>query len=128
GGAEKICKEFAMARNPASAGSLDVILDRGSYYVVVDGQRPDAFGALELNVVASDVAALERECNSAPILVQGQMVSGSTAGRTDSFRASCAGEAQSGDAVYRIRLKKRSHVEVSLGSSYDAALHLRRSC
>src|SRR5690606_5491039 len=56
------------------------------------------------------------------------MVSGSTSGRKDSFRASCAGEAQSGDVIYRIRLKKRSHVEVSLGSSYDAALHLRRSC
>src|SRR5690606_19705697 len=96
GGEEKICREFPMASNPAAVGSLDVVLERGSHYVVVDGQRPDAFGAVELEITTIDVVALERECNSAPLLVAGRGVSGSTEGRSDSFRASCAGEAQSG--------------------------------
>jgi hypothetical protein len=128
GGEEKICRQFPMARNPAALGSLDVVLERGTHYVVVDGQRPDAFGAVQLDVTATDVVALERECESAPILVPGRTISGTTEGRPDAFRASCAGEAQSGDVVYRIRLKKRSHVEVNVSTSYDAALHLRRSC
>jgi hypothetical protein len=128
GGEEKACRPFPMAKNPAAYGSLDVVLERGSHYVVVDGQRPDAFGAVELDIASTDVAALERECNTSPLLVDGRTVSGSTEGRPDAFRASCAGDAQSGDMVYRIRLKKRSRVEVSLSSSYDAALHLRRSC
>jgi hypothetical protein len=128
GGEEKICRPFPMARNPASVGSLEVLLERGTYHVVVDGQRPDAFGAVRVDVTTTDVDALERECNAAPILAEGRPVRGTTVGRPDAFRASCAGEAQSGDMVYRIRLKKRSHVEINLSTEYDGALHLRRGC
>lgn len=127
GGREHICKDFPMSRTPV-VGGLEVNLDRGAYHLVVDGQRPDAFGSVQLDVSTVDLVALERDCNSAPILVPGRVVSGTTSGREDRFHASCAGEAQSGDAVYRIRLKKRSHVEIKMTTDFDGALHLRRSC
>lgn len=128
GGTELMCERFPMASKPSARGDFRAVLDRGVYHVVVDGQRPDAFGLVQLDFDATDVAALERTCRTAPILSPGRMVAGSTSGRDDAFRASCAGGAKSGDAVYRIQLRRRSHVEISLSASFDSALHLRRSC
>jgi len=108
--------------------TLDVTVDPGTYYLVVDGARAGQFGAVQVNVQLEDIAALDRMCRQAPVLRAGTPVSGSTAASTDRFQASCADGAQSADELYRITLTRRSLVKLSLSSDYDAVLHLRRDC
>ncbi|MEO0324008.1 MAG: hypothetical protein AAF447_13695, partial [Myxococcota bacterium] len=60
--------EVACAQAPArgSAGgsaALDAVVEPGSYSLVIDGQRADAFGAAEVRVELTDLAALARTCN-----------------------------------------------------------------
>jgi len=113
---------------PPGAPTLDVAVDPGTYYLVVDGARAGQFGAVQVDVQVEDLAALDRLCRQAPLLRPGTPVSGSTATGTNRFEASCADGAQSADEVYRIQLARRSLVKLSLSSDYDAALHLRRDC
>jgi hypothetical protein len=108
--------------------ALDVTVDPGTYYLVIDGARAGQFGAVQVNVQLEDIAALERTCRQAPVLRVGQTVSGSTAASTDRFQASCADGAASPDELYRITLTRRSIVKLSLASDYDAALYIRRDC
>lgn len=112
----------------APAAALDVTVDAGTYYLVVDGARAGQFGAVQVNVQLDDMVALDRMCRQAPLLRVGQHVSGSTAASTDRFQASCADGAMSADELYRIQLTRRSLVKLSLSSDYDAALYLRRDC
>ena len=116
---------------PATPGRISETLDAGTYYVVVDSQRPDLFGAANLSVEVTDIAALQRTCTQAPILRAGRTTRGSTRGETPQFTASCAGGAQSPDTVYRVRLNRRSRVRVEMDTTagnWDGALHLRRDC
>lgn len=113
---------------PSPGPALDVTLDPGSYSLVVDGARADAFGAVRMTVQVDDLAALDRLCRQAPLLRPNQPVNGTTATTSDRFQATCASGAQSNDEVYRIQLQRRSVVRLSLAADYDAALHLRRDC
>ena len=108
--------------------TLDVTVEPGTYYLVIDGARAGQFGAVQVNVQVDDLAALDHMCRQAPVLRAGQSVSGSTAASTDRFQATCAEGAQSPDELYRITLTRRSVVKLSLSSDYDAALYLRRDC
>lgn len=108
--------------------AIDTVLAQGSYYLVIDGARAGAFGAVAADVQLDDLAALDRTCHQAPILQPGHTVSGNTTPSTDRFQASCAGGAQSNDDVYRIQLQRRSTVRLTLSASYDGALFLRRDC
>lgn len=108
--------------------TLDTVLTPGRYFLVVDGERPDAFGSIELDVQVEDLAALTRSCQSAPLLRPGRQASGDTGGSADRFQASCAGGTRSQDIVYRLRVPRRQRVQVSMTSDYDGALHLRSDC
>lgn len=107
---------------------LTQVLDPGQYVLVFDGQTPESFGSANAEITLTDLAALERSCRTAPLLRPGRTVNGTTAGQSDDFQATCAGEAHSGDVLYRLRLTSRSVVRVDMSSDYDGALHLRRDC
>ena len=108
--------------------TLDTVLAPGRYFLVMDGQRPETFGAVKIQVALDDLAALQRTCRRAPILRPGRILNGDTSGESDDFRASCAGGAMSNDTVYRLRLRRRQIVRINLSSDYDGAVHLRRDC
>jgi len=103
-------------------------LEPGDYFVVVDGRAADQFGAVEAQVTLVDLAATERACRRAPMLRPGRTVSGDTRGNPNLFEATCAGRARSGDAVYRLRLPRRSYVNISSTQQYDGAIYIRSEC
>jgi len=126
---EASCASFAPgSRDPSAAAQLDTILPRGHYFLVVDGANAEEFGSAELTMQISDVAALERACRAAPLLHPGHTENGTTAGGQDRFHASCAEGTSSNDVMYRLRLRRRSTVRVSMSSDYDGALYMRRDC
>ncbi len=118
------CRPGAVGENNA----YDEVLAPGTYYVIVDSAAPRRFGRFRLNSRVEDPAATERLCRTAPVLVSGRSVSGSTAGGTDRFQATCAGNARSPENLYRLVLARQSRVRLALSAQYDAALHLRQSC
>lgn len=109
-------------------GAIDATVTPGTYWVVVDGASPDQFGAAGVDIHVDDLAALERDCRTAPMLRPGRSVSGNTTSTSDRFQASCAGNAESNDVVYRLRLTRRQIVRLNVTSDYDSALYLRRDC
>ncbi|MEM9195232.1 MAG: hypothetical protein AAGF12_39030 [Myxococcota bacterium] len=116
------------AAPPGGVPGIDQVLNPGRYFLVLDGQRPDAFGELRLDLQVDDLVALERSCRSAPLIRPGQVINGTTVGGSDRFQATCAGGASSNDIVYRLRLARRQIVRASLSSDYDSSIHLRRDC
>ena len=125
---EVACASSANVAPGQNVPGLDVVVEPGTYYLMVDGERPDSFGVATIDVQLDDLVALNRACRSAPLLRRGRTVSGDTLSTSDRFQASCAGGAQSNDVVYRIRLRRRERVRISMSSDFDGALHLRRDC
>ena len=121
---ELACAEVAQN----TGGTLDTVLTPGTYFVVVDGQRPDTFGSAQIEAQVDDLAELERQCRAAPLIQPGRVITGDTTGSQDRFQASCAGGARSNDIVYRLRLRRRSLVRINMQSAFDGALHLRSDC
>ena len=122
--AEVACQRIELGTNMV----LDATVGRGTYYVVLDGGRADAFGSAKVTVQVDDLAALNAMCRRAPRIRPGQTISGSTASESDDFQATCAGGAQSNDLVYRLTLRRRQIVRATMESDYDGALHIRRDC
>ena len=54
-------------------------------------------------------------------------MTGQTSG-ADEFQASCAGGARSPENIYRIVLRRRRRVRITVEGNYDQALYLRRDC
>jgi hypothetical protein len=104
------------------------MVNGGTYWLVVDGAGADQFGSAGVDIHVDDLQALERECRTAPQLRPGRRVSGNTTSTQDHFQASCAGNAESNDVVYRLRLTRRQIVRITVESDYDSALYLRRDC
>ena len=125
---EVACTAIPSSLAQAADATLDALVTPGRYFFVVDGADAGAFGAVKLDVQLDDLQALERTCRGAPLLRPGRTVNGDTNGKQDDFQATCAGNAQSPDEVYRVRVTRRSHVRVRMSSDYDGALHLRRDC
>lgn len=130
------CAQIAAARDRCRAGAvgeqsaLDQVLDAGTYYVVVDSATPRAFGRFRLNARLEDAALVERLCRTAPLLVSGRTVTGTTNG-DDRFQASCAGGARSPENLYRLRITRRSAVRIAVESTtqgYDPAVYIRQDC
>lgn len=110
-----------------SHSSLDLTLDEGTYFLVVDGYGSES-GDYEMIVSESELQPLSAVCGDAPPLVPGQPASGSTQGSADYFQALCAGGAHSPDRVYRLDVTSRSRVRLRQQSDHDGALHVRRNC
>jgi hypothetical protein len=124
-GCVQITDEMLLQPQPVT---VDAVVGRGSYFLVIDGARADSFGAGKLTIQVDDLAALEAMCRRAPRLRPGSPVSGTTVGESDNFQATCAGGAQSNDVVYRVTLPRRQIIRASLESDYDSALYIRRTC
>lgn len=130
------CAQIANARDACRAGAVgeaagfDQILDAGTYFVVVDSATPRAFGRFRLNARIEDAALVERLCRTAPLLVSGRSVTGTTNG-DDRFQATCAGGARSPENLYRLRVVRRSSVRIAVTSTtpgYDPAVYIRQTC
>lgn len=116
------------SRRYRGAAELEMNLQPGTYFLVVDGVNPDDVGSATLTLEMEDLAALEASCRQAPRLRPGRTVSGDTSGAPDRFQASCAGGARSGDLVYQLLLQRRSRVRINSTQRYDGALYIRRDC
>ncbi|HXN30933.1 MAG TPA: hypothetical protein VN894_03685 [Polyangiaceae bacterium] len=116
----------------ACGRDLDEVLAPGSYFVAVDGASADALGRFSLAWSMQDLTAQGGACLSAPALVDGGTVAGTTVGASDKFAVSCAGGDGTGsgpDRVYKVVVPKRAHVRIELAaSSFEAAMALRRAC
>lgn len=116
----------------ACGSSIDEVLAPGVYYVGVDGASAAGIGRFVFDFHARDVSSQENACRSPTTLVDGQTVSGTTAGAPDAFSTTCGGavDAQaSGDKIYKIVLGSRARVRLSLSTpSWDGVLSLRESC
>ncbi len=110
-----------------SRSEISGTLDPGTYYLVVDGYGNGA-GEFELLVETANLENLAQVCASAPALVSGQAVTGSTAGRPSYFTATCAGGAGSPDRVYSLDVPSRSRLRLRMQSTYDGAIYVRREC
>lgn len=108
---------------------IDQTLAAGTYYLVVDGADGNSFGAASVHVQVDDLGALEASCRSAPLIRPGHQVTGTTVGSTDRFQATCAGGAQSPDAIYRLQIRRRSTVRItSEQTDWDGAIYIRSDC
>ncbi len=87
----------------------------------------DEFGDFEMDVEVRSTREMQQQCTQAPLLRPGTAATGSTSG-ADEFHASCAGGARSPEALYRLQLRRRQHVRLSLETSFDGALYIRRDC
>jgi len=118
------CQANAFGENRA----YDQVLDPGQYYVVVDSAAARRFGRFRLNARLDDPQALERACRTAPLLVPGRQVTGTTSG-PDRFQATCAGSARSPETLYRLVVRQRSNVRIALATpNHDGALYIRSNC
>lgn len=110
-----------------TSGSVERVLQPGTYYLVVDGTSADEFGDFEMDVEIQSTREMEAACRAAPLLRPGTPATGTTSG-SDEHHASCAGGARSPEAIYRLQLRTRQHVRLELEASYDGALYIRRTC
>lgn len=107
--------------------TLTRVVPAGTYYLVVDGGRDDAMGSTTVRYELSDVGPLEAACSDAPVLTAGETVRGRTSG-TGRFGAACGEGAAGPEAIYQLRIRERSRVELSLEAEFDSVLHVRRDC
>ena len=116
-----------------SCGSaIDELVSPGTYYLAVDGARADALGKFAFDFRVREVATQETACRGAPVLVEGQAITSTTASAGDKFTTSCGGREDtqsSPDKLYRMVLTKRTHVRVTLTTpTWDGVLAIRKSC
>lgn len=107
--------------------SIERVLQQGNYVLVVDGLDQNEFGNFEMDVEITSTREIERQCRQAPMLRPNAPATGTTSG-TDEFHASCAGGARSAETIYRLQLRRRQLVRLSLDTAFDGALYLRSQC
>lgn len=126
---EVVCRSFSLSRGSRPELVVETVVEPGEYFLVLDGADVENFGSVALNVEVMDLAAAARVCSEAPLLTPGRDVTGTTAGQPNQFEASCAGRAASPDRAYRLVLRRRGFVSITLNSpGFDGALHMRRDC
>lgn len=107
--------------------TLSRVVPAGTYFLVVDGGRNDAMGSTTVRYELSDVGPLEAACSDAPLLAPGETVRGRTSGQ-GRFGAACGEGAAGPEAVYQLRIRERSRVEISVEAQFDSVLYVRRDC
>ncbi len=115
----------------ACGSSVDEILQPGTYFLGVDGAKPDRFGKFTIDWSVRDVSGQENACKAAPPLADGATISGNTSGAGDKFGTSCGGErlGVSPDKLYKIVLTSRQRVRLALSTpNWDGVLAIRKSC
>jgi hypothetical protein len=121
----------AAATEVGCGRSLDTVLDPGTYFLAVDGFRPEAFGRFDLEVQTEDVSGQAAACASAAPLLSGRNA-GTLAGAGDNFGTSCGSGAFGAggpDRVYRLVVPARTTVDLSLNTNgFEGSIALRRTC
>ncbi len=117
----------------ACASAVHEAVDPGSYFLVVDGARPDTFGRFAIRYQVRDVTGVEVACSHAPMLGFGQSVRGTLSASTDNFETSCGRAAVHGqlapDRVYRFAVPKKTTIRLSLRTQgFPGVLALRKAC
>ncbi len=112
----------------SGSSRIQVSLDPGVYYLVVDG-----FGEMsgEYTLKSSVIARMSPDamCSGAPALEPGKLVEGSTAGKPDTFHGSCSQGTKGPDMVYAVEIAETSQVRFLLETpNHDGALHLHKDC
>ena len=112
----------------SGSSRIQVSLDPGVYYLVVDG-----FGEMsgEFTLKSSVIARMSPHamCQEAPAFEPGKVAEGSTAGKPDTFHGSCAQGTKGPDTVYAVEIAETSHVRFILETpNHDGALHLHKDC
>ncbi len=126
GGHELACNDDATS-NDRTHSALDVTVDPGTYFIVVDGYQ-GASGEYDLIASVAPLQPVAAVCGAAPPIIPGQPVSGTTQGAANYFQATCANGAGSGDRVYRLDVQSRSRLRLLQESDHDGALYVRRNC
>ncbi len=120
------------ASEVSAGASFDKVLAPGTYFLVVETKTPTSFGRFSLSVRTRDEAAPDAACKTAPPLVPGKPVQGTTSNAGDKFRASCAGpedKQASADRIYKLVVARRSRMRIALATpSWDGVLAIRKSC
>lgn len=116
--------------NPDTSHSrLQLTLDAGTYYVVVDGYGSPSQGDYSLSVQAQAMQNLAQVCSAATAISPGVAVRGDTSGSADYFQATCAGGAHSPDNVYRLSVAQPSRLRVRQSTpGHDGAIYVRSTC
>ena len=122
--AELACNDDAPT---TSRSEVQATLDPGLYYLVVDGYG-SGMGQYEVTLAMTAMRSIGEVCGGALPLAPGAPVAGTTVGEANYFEATCAGQAQSPDRVYRMDVTQRSRLRVRMQSTYDGALHMRSTC
>lgn len=116
----------------ACARALDTVVGPGTYFVGVDGERPDSLGRFTLNWAIHDLSSQGDACARAPLLSAGRAIQGTTANALDSFATECAasdGSAGAPDRVYELVVPVRSKVRLAVrASAFHAVLAVRSAC
>lgn len=114
--------------NDTSSSRVDVTLEPGTYYAVVDGYGASASGTYELTITETPLQDIATVCQAAPALVPGNPVTGNTSSRADYFQSTCADGSRSPDYVYRLDVARRSRLRVRQQSAHDGSLYVRSAC
>jgi hypothetical protein len=118
------------ATEVACGRDFETVVDPGTYFIAVDGFRPDAFGRFDLQISAQDASGQAAACASAPALVVGRNA-GTFKGASDNFATQCGGGLSGAgpDRVYRLSVASRTNVELSVWmQGSEASIALRKSC
>lgn len=107
---------------------ISTVVEPGTYYLVLDGVRPDAFGEVIATIQMQDMAITERRCRRAPPLRPGQTTTGNNNSAPDTFVGNCATDLAANDTVYRLRVSRRQDVRIEMTSGYLGAIYLRGDC
>jgi hypothetical protein len=111
---------------------VDRSVDPGTYFLIVDGARPESLGRYAFVYRVRDLFQIETACAKVPALSFGRVEHGSTAGAGDKFTSSC-GERDlnqgAPDRVYRFSVPRRMGVKLTLEpQGFRGLLSLRRAC
>lgn len=121
--------ELACVASTAARGEteLQVEVEPGVYHLVVDGHGRQA-GSFRLEVEAAPSIAVASVCASAPPILPGRPVSGTTEGAPSAFDSTCATGAHGPDRVFKLEVGQPSRIRVRQTSGYDGVLHVRSVC
>jgi len=101
-------------------------LEKGTYYLIVDGSSPNQVGEALVKAQIETVAHFEKACKDAPVLKLGETVKGKTDGWN---RFYCADDHTYYDAFYRLEIKETTCVRVTMETSMPcSAISIRNEC
>ena len=122
--------EVACDNDGGGAGTsrLDVVLDAGTYYLVVDGNGAAASGPFAVSTTITPSPPNDTCAGAATIGGAGGVFTGSTLGAANDLAGGCGG-ADGADVVYTFTLAAASDVFITtVGSAIDTVVYLRSTC